>query len=144
MKTHDVTIGGTTYKTAVTLGACVTYADEFGGKVGEPYRGLLADDLLELYALCSDTVADKDGRRVPNPDYRDLQTQIEPLLRIVWAAAVGAGSTGQTWPEFLAEHMEAELNVFELRGAYDAVIRELGDGTIFRGAEGRVGAGEAD
>lgn len=146
MRKYEVTIGGETYEMAATLGACVTYADEFHGKVDAPYDGLMADDLLTLYNRCEQFKPEKDenGKRVPNDEYVGIEASVIPMLRIVWAAARGARSTKLGWAKFLEMCMDADFNAPEQCVVHDTVVYGLGDGVIFRLPEGPQGGGEAD
>lgn len=148
-KKYTVAIGDDSYEIAATLGACVTYANEFRGKVDAPYVGLMADDMLALYKKCAPVraVPNEDGNgchNVENDEYEGIESHIVPTLRIVWACAFCAKSTKLGWPKFLDKCMEAEFNAAMLGGVYDAVIVGMGEGTIFRLPEGRTGSEEAD
>lgn len=148
-KTYEIRIGEDTYEVAATLGACVTYADEFRGKVDGPYVGLMTEDLLTLYNRCATRVAvpNEDGggfRLVDNDNYEGVELHLVPLMRLVWACATATKSTKLGWPKFIQRCLEAEFNASSLGGVYDVVVNELGDGTIFRLPEGQGGSGEAD
>lgn len=134
-------IGGAEYDLEASLGASITYANEFFGKLGEPYRGSLADDMLQVYRRAQPTV-ERDGENVPNPEY--MGYDVEALLRIAWAMATAAGSTRKGYDRFRDEVIHQPASVFEEAGLYDVVVMELGGGIIFRRPEGQAGAVEPD
>ena len=138
---RELRIGDKTYQLEASLGTSIVYRNEFFGKLDEPYKGLLADDMLAVWARAQQ-VEEHDGEVVPNPEYMGLD--IEAILRIAWAMARAAGSTKRGYDKFYDEVIHQPAGVFEEASLYDTVIMRLGGGSIFRRPEGQEGADEPD
>ena len=137
----ELRIGDVTYELEASLGTGIAYRNEFFGRLEEPYRGILADDMLQAYHKAQ-PFEDVDGETVENADYAGYD--VEALLRIAWAMARAAGSTKKGWDKFHAEVIHQPAGVFEEASLYDVVVMRLGGGIIFRRPEGLGGAGEPD
>lgn len=173
MATNDVVrdnvrefeIGDKTYELEASLGTGIIYANEFRGKLSEPYKGNLADDVLEVFrrnqpTLTTTAKTDEDGNVVKgedgipvfqadgvevkydNPDYIGVDT--EALIRIAWAMARAAGSTKKTFAKFFDEVIHQPAGLFEEASMYETIVLELGNGIIFRRPTGRGGAEQPD
>jgi len=134
-------IGDKTYRLEASLGTKIIYRNEFFGKLEEPYKGILEDDMLRVYHQ-SQPFEEVDGETVANPDYEG--NDIEALLRIAWAMARAAGSTKKSFAKFCDEVIHQPAGVFEEASLYDTTIMQLGGGIIFRRPEGLGGSGEPD
>lgn len=162
---RELTIGDKTYELEASLGTGSVYANEFVGKLREPYKGFLADDLMVVWRKAQpklemtakvgedrEPVRDEDGSYVPDPDGVRVEYEnpdyagndIEALLRIAWAMAVAAGSTTQTYEDFREEVIHQPAGAYEEASLYTTVVLLLGGGIIFRGPEGRSAAEQAD
>lgn len=139
---RELRIGEKTYQLEASLGTAIVYRNEFFGKLDEPYKGILADDMLQVYRRAQPTEENEDGEAVANPDY--VGTDIEAMLRIAWAMAKSAGSTKRTFAKFCDEVIHQPAGVFEEASLYDTTIMQLGGGIIFRRPEGQEGADEPD
>ena len=138
---RELRIGDVTYELEASLGTAIVYRNEFFGKLDEPYKGILADDMLQVYHRAQPT-EERDGQMVENADY--MGYDIEAILRIAWAMARAAGSTKRTFARFYDEVIHQPAGVFEEASLYDTVITRLGGGIIFRRPDGHGGAGEPD
>jgi len=138
---REWSIGEKTYQLEASLGTKIVYQNEFFGKLEEPYKGLLEDDILQVYHR-SRPFEEIDGEVKPNPDY--VGNDIEALLRIAWAMARAAGSTKRGYDKFLNDVIHQPAGMFEEASLYDVVIMRLGEGIIFRRPEGQDGAAESD
>ena len=155
---RTVTVGGNELELEESLGTGVLYRNEFSGKLEDPYKGVLSDDILTLWNRAQVTVSepelgedgtpvtDEDGepvmRDVPNPEYAGIDT--EALLRVTWAMARAAGSTKRPWKAFWGEAMHWPVSVYEEQDLFFTVTLELGAAITFRRPEGRGGAEQAD
>lgn len=139
---RELRIGEKTYELEASLGTAIVYRNEFFGKLDEPYKGILADDMLQVYRRAQPTEENEDGETVANPDY--VGTDIEAMLRIAWAMAKSAGSTKRTFAKFYDEVIHQPAGVFEEASLYDTTIMQLGGGIIFRRPEGQASADEPD
>ena len=160
-----VSIGGLQLELEASLGTSAVYFNEFAGKLGEPYKGTLENDMRTVFHLFQDTVTitakvgdegevvrDEDGNpvddpngreiEVPNPDYVGLD--VDGLLRITWAMARAAGSTRKGWDAFYEDVIHRAAGWHDELALYYAAIIHLGGGIIFRGPAQRVGEGEPD
>ena len=135
-------IGERSYRLEASLGTKVVYRNEFLGKLQKPYRGILEDDMLQVFRLAQPVIEDEGGERVENPDYAGYD--IEAMLRIAWAMARAEGGMKRSYDKFRAEVIHQPAGVFEEAALYDTVIMQLGAGIIFRRPEGLGGAGEPD
>ena len=138
---RTLTIGSETFELEASLGAGITYANEFRGKVQAPYNGSLSNDMLTVWRRNQRTLG-MDGEKVDNDDYSGID--VEALLRIAWAMAVAAGSTKDGYERFVERIIHQPAGVFEEASLYDVVVLELGGGIIFRQPEGQGGAEQAD
>ncbi len=162
---REIAIGGKTYTLEASLGTGIIYANEFRGKLDEPYRGILADDMLRVFNRNQPVIEEKvkvdkkgnvvldkrgmwvadDGgekRRVKNPDYTG--PDMEAVLRIAWAMARAADSTDKGYADFLDEVIHLPSGVVEEARLYNTTIVELGGGITFRRPEGRESAVQPD
>ena len=135
-------IGETAYELEASLGTSIVYRNEFLGRLDAPYTGILDDDVLTIWRRAQRTIAGDGGEDVENPDYAGLD--VLATLRVAWAMARAAGSTGQTFDQFMEDLVHQPAGVFEEASLYGTVVLELGGGIIFRRPEGRGGDGEAD
>ena len=135
-------IGEKTYQLEASLGAGKVYRDEFFGKLDAPYKGILADDMLQVYHKAQLFEESEDGETVENPDY--VGYDVEALLRIAWAMARAEGGMKRGWDKFYAEVIHQPAGLFEEASLYDVVIVRLGSGITFRRPEGLGGAEEPD
>ena len=138
---RELRIGDKTYQLEASLGTAIVYRNEFFGRLDEPYKGLLADDMLAVWTRAQQ-VEEHDGEVVPNPEYMGLD--IEAILRIAWAMARAAGSTKRGYDKFYDEVIHQPAGLFEEASLYDTVIMRLGGGIIFRRPDGQAGADEPD
>ena len=138
---RELRIGDKTYQLEASLGTAIVYRNEFFGKLEEPYKGILADDMLAVWTRAQQ-VEEHDGEVVPNPEYMGID--IEAILRIAWAMARAAGSTKKSYAKFYDEVIHQPAGLFEEASLYDTVIMRLGGGIIFRRPEGLGGSGEPD
>jgi len=138
---RELRIGDKTYQLEASLGTAIVYRNEFFGKLDEPYKGILADDMLAVWTRAQQ-VEEHDGEVVPNPEYMGID--IEAILRIAWAMARAAGSTKKSYAKFYDEVIHQPAGLFEEASLYDTVIMRLGGGIIFRRPEGLGGSGEPD
>lgn len=138
---RELRIGDKTYQLEASLGTAIVYRNEFFGRLDEPYKGLLADDMLAVWTRAQQ-VEEHDGEVVPNPEYMGLD--IEAILRIAWAMARAAGSTKRGYDKFYDEVIHQPAGLFEEASLYDTVIMRLGGGIIFRRPEGQAGDSEPD
>ena len=139
---RELRIGEKEYRLEASLGTAIVYRNEFFGKLQQPYRGILADDMLQVYHRAQQFEEDEDGNLVTNPDYTG--NDVEAILRIAWAMAKAAGSTKKSYDKFLNEVIHQPAGVFEEASLYDTVIMRLGGGIIFRRPDGQAGADEPD
>lgn len=139
---RELRIGEKEYQLEASLGTAVAYRNEFFGKLDEPYRGILADDMLQVWRRSQETVEDEGGNEAPNPDFYGYD--VEALLRIAWSMAWAAGSTKKRYAKFYDEVIHQPAGLFEEASLYNTVVMELGGGIIFRRPEGQGGAGQAD
>lgn len=158
----SVTIGEIELELEASLGASITYGNAFRGRLEAPYKGILSDDMLQVWNASKQTVdgVDEDGNatELPNPDYRGID--VEALLRLAWAMAVAANSPNVVstiygddkpmyrlamgYDEFYEQVIHQPAGVFEEAALFGVVVMQLGGGIIFRRPEGRDGAVEAD
>lgn len=138
---RELRIGEKEYQLEASLGTAIVYRNEFFGKLDEPYKGILADDMLQVYHRAQ-PIEDSDGKMVENADY--MGYDIEAILRIAWAMARAAGSTKRAFARFYDEVIHQPAGVFEEASLYGTVIMQLGGGIIFRRPEGQAGDGEPD
>lgn len=142
----SVTIGEIELELEASLGASITYGNAFRGRLEAPYKGILSDDMLQVWNASKQTVegVDEDGNatELPNPDYRGID--VEALLRLAWAMAVAAGSAKGGYGEFYETVIHQPAGVFEEAALFGVVVMQLGGGIIFRRPEGQDGAVEAD
>jgi hypothetical protein len=134
---RELRIGEKSYELEASLGASITYRNEFFGRLDAPYKGILADDLLVAWRRAQ---AELDGE--PNPEYAGID--VEAALRAAWAMAFAHGSTKKRYAKFADEVVHQPAGVFEEASLYEVVVLELGGGVIFRRPEGHGGAGEPD
>lgn len=139
---RELRIGDKEYQLEASLGTAIVYRNEFFGKLDEPYKGILADDMLQAYHRAQRFEDDDEGKTVENPDYTGID--IEAILRVAWAMARSAGSTKRSFAKFFDEVIHQPAGVFEEASLYDTVIMRLGGGIIFRRPEGLGGDGEPD
>lgn len=139
---RELRIGDKEYQLEASLGTAIVYRNEFFGKLDEPYKGILADDMLQAYHRAQRFEDDDEGKTVENQDYTGID--IEAILRVAWAMARSAGSTKRSFAKFFDEVIHQPAGVFEEASLYDTVIMRLGGGIIFRRPEGLGGDGEPD
>ena len=139
---RELRIGDRTYELEASLGTAIVYRNEFFGKLGDGYKGILADDMLRVYHLAQPFEEGEDGKPAKNPDY--VGYDVEALLRLAWAMARAAGSAKRSYDGFHADVIHQPAGVFEEASLYNVVVMELGAGVIFRRPEGQGGAGEPD
>ena len=144
---RELLIGENTYNLEASLGTGKVYRDEFFGKLEKPYKGVLADDMLQVYRKAQPFEENDDGEMVKNPDFEGYD--IEALLRIAWAMARSvdpayAKPYKYGYKRFYNEVIHQPAGVFEEASLYDTVIMRLGGGIIFRRPDGHGGAGEPD
>ena len=143
-----VTIAGRDILLESSLGACKVYSDEFFGKLKDPYKGSLPEDMIAL-------MRHQEGYLVPDEDAKDgvrfvegvnaLDTEMaEHLLDFAWAMARAAGSIDMRYPEWQEWVTHASVSFFEVSDAYQTIIHELGDGATFRLTKGLQDALEPD
>lgn len=101
--------------------ACKIYADEFRGKVTEPYKGSLIYDLL----VTRKTIIEK---KLDFPDWMD----VPQLLGIVWAMATASGAIKCKYKKFEEDVLGGSANMYECAGAFNVVAGELAERTFFR------------
>lgn len=101
--------------------ACKIYADEFRGKVTEPYKGSLIYDLLVTRKIIIE-------KKLDFPDWGDAPQ----LLGIVWAMATASGAIKCKYKKFEADVLRGSANMYECAGAFNVVAGELADRTFFR------------
>ena len=124
----DVTIGGKKITIRATNGACKTYADEFAGKLPEPYTGHLVPDLATTDKKVVDCINSSNGS-----EYFPEWSEMPALTRAIWAMARAAGSTKKSWAAFEKALDDAAPNLSEPSLAYNEVIRgDFGKRTFFR------------
>lgn len=121
---------GTEYELEGSLGACKIYADEFAGKLREPYTGNLVSDMLELYRR-----AEEQG---------GVAFGDEELYRLAWAMARAAGSAKLGYDRFCKPFEHAPMSIYDWSELYSAIVHGLGDGVFFRIPEGRGDAVQPD
>ena len=142
----SVSIGDIELELEASLGASITYGNAFRGRLEAPYKGILSDDMLQVWNASKQTLeeVDEDGNatEVANPDYRGID--VEALLRLAWSMAVAAGSAKGGYDEFYEQVIHQPAGVFEEAALFGVVVMQLGGGITFRRPEGRDGAGEAD
>lgn len=119
-----VKIGDKEYELEASLGAQLTYSNQFRGKIAAPYTGSFLDDMLQLYR---DVEGTKDNQ------YYGFPPQ---LFGLVWAMAVAAGSFKGSYKSFEKEISNTSGNIYELAEVYQTVIHGLGDSVCFREPEG--------
>lgn len=144
---RELRIGDKTYQLEASLGTPIVYRNEFFGKLDEPYKGILADDMLQVYHRSQQFEENEDGNLVTNPDYAGID--IEALLRIAWAMARSVDpERGKPYKygyrRFYNEVIHQPAGVFEEASLYDTVIMRLGGGIIFRRPEGLGSPDEPD
>lgn len=101
--------------------ACKIYADEFRGKVTEPYKGSLIHDLLMTRKIISD-------KKLDFPNWCD----VPQLLGIVWAMATAAVALKCKYTKFESDVLKGTANMYECAGAFNVVAGELAERTFFR------------
>lgn len=144
---RTVAIGDDSFDVAATLGAGVTYAEEFRGKVKSPYTGLLSDDMLVLFRRCNPKKMERDGEKskwVDNDEFEGIEANVEPLLRMTWAMCHACGGTRLGWAKFREMCLACEFVAAQLGALYDTIVNDLGNGVIFRLPEGPTGVGTPD
>lgn len=140
---RTATICGEEMEFEASLGAALTYANEFRGKLERPYRGQLYDDILTIWGKAQETVTDPEtGEDVPNPDYEGVD--LEAVLRVAWAMAWAAGSTKKHYKAWLDDIAHRSGGIFDQSQLWLTVIVELGGGVIFRTPGGQEGADAPD
>jgi len=144
---RELRIGDKEYQLEASLGTPIVYRNEFFGKLDEPYKGILADDMLQAYHRAQRFEDDDEGKTVENPDYMGID--IEALLRFAWAMARSVDpERGKPYKygykRFYNEVIHQPAGVFEEASLYDTVIMRLGGGIIFRRPEGLGGSVEPD
>lgn len=122
-----ITLFGKEIELEASLAACTIYSNEFYGKVDEPYKGYLMEDLLTLYQECEGENAQKG--------FQPMFSQ--GLYRIVWAMGRACNSIKETYPKFLKSIEHAPSNFYEFSQAYKVVVVDLGVGVFFRLPEGQ-------
>ena len=162
-----VTLGGERIELAASNGACVIYADEFRGKMREPFTGNLRKDILQVYRAR----VEADGYDPDNPDKRlyvkdgmvvrgedvgegEALEPVTPraldyedvpeIVGIVWAMSRAAGSTSLGWFAFRDRFLEASSAWMEFQNLYDALVIDLAQRAFFRLAPGPEDAGQPD
>ena len=124
----DVVIGGKKLAIRATNGACKTYADEFAGKLPEPYTGHLVPDLATTDSKVVDCINSAKGR-----EYFPEWSEMPALTRAIWAMARAAGSTKKSWAVFEKALDESAPNLSEPSVAYNEIVRgDFGKRTFFR------------
>lgn len=144
---RTVAIGDDSFDVAATLGAGVTYAEEFRGKVKSPYTGLLSDDMLVLFRRCNPKKMERDGEEskwVDNDEFEGIEANVDPLLRMTWAMCHACGGTRLGWAKFREMCLACEFVAAQLGALYDTIVNDLGNGVIFRLPEGQTGVGAPD
>ena len=145
---RTVAIGDDSFDVAATLGAGVTYAEEFRGKVKAPYTGLLSDDMLVLFRRCNPKKMkhDENGdpKWVDNDEFEGIEANVDPLLRMTWAMCHACGGTRLGWAKFREMCLSCEFVAAQLGALYDTIVNDLGNGVIFRLPERQEGAGTPD
>lgn len=136
-----VSIGGREYGMRACLGAGVIYANQFLDEtpLDPPYKGELADDMLEVYRRAQPVVGE-DGETPVAPGRVDA----EALVRLMWAMCRAAGSTAKGYEDFAEEVYALPASVSDEAALYATVILKLGGGVIFRDPQGQSGGGEVD
>lgn len=129
-----ITVCGRDYEVAATNRACVLYADEAAGKLGEPYNGHLIHDVL---AERQEVLTDEANRF---PEW----AQIPRLLDAIWAMARAAGSTRDSRKAFVRKVMDGAANLYEPAQAANVVFGDFGERTFFRLPAGLAPAEEPD
>lgn len=144
---RELRIGENTYNLEASLGTATVYRNEFFGKLDAPYKGLLADDMLQAYHKAQPFEEGDDGKLAENPDY--MGYDVDALLRVAWAMARSvdpnyAKPYKYGYKRFYNEVIHQPAGVFEEASLYNTVVMQLGGGIIFRRPEGLAGADEPD
>lgn len=120
----QVHLFGRDYTLEASLGACSVYANEFAGKLREPFVGNLTEDILKLF------ISVEGGAE----NYRGIDYDV--LFGCVWAMGVACGSIDESWRQFHERIAHEPLTLGDASGAYEVVVHDLGDGVFFRIPEG--------
>lgn len=140
-----VTLDDREFEVIASLGASEVYRNEFWGKVGAPYIGVLEEDLLTAHNGAQRTVTEEDKRgrerAVPNPEYRG--TDMGAAVRFLWAMARAAGLT-DGYEEFSAWVMSMPMSVYDQRELFTRIVYEVAAPHYFRQPAGHADAGEPD
>ena len=121
-----VHIGDLEYEVIGSLGAQVIYSNQFLGKLPEPYKGNLVEDIFAAY--------------------KERETSgfnIEVLLGLTWAMARARKSVGCGFDEFMDALDDKCLTIAEVAVLYDDIVNGMGD-FFFRLPSGQDDAGEPD
>lgn len=164
-------VGGTRVVCEASLGASSVYAEQFAGRLAEPYNGNLKHDILVAYGRAQEerTIhvdVDDDGEPlrdeagnyvmkpngmpvdVPNDDYAGVDA--EACARIMWATSRAAkGGTRREWESFRDWLWHLPIDEQELFGAVMAGPADhyfrAGSGLLrVVGADDAEGAKEGD
>lgn len=128
-----VSICGNKYEIEASLAASTIYTNEFYGKLDEPYKGYLMDDILTLFH-------ESETNTNAVTAFGD-----QALYRIVWAMARACGSIKDTYKKFYSNKIEhGSFNMYEYSGLFTDVIFNLCQRTFFRLPEGQGDVGEPD
>lgn len=129
-----VSLGGREIVVEASLAACLAYSNEFAGKLEEPYKGRLMDDLLALYNAMEGKDAVEGLGAIGDSG----------LFRIVWAMGRACGSVKEGYQKFERSMEHAPMNMYEYVDAYRTVVGDLAGRTFFRLPEGQGDAVEPD
>lgn len=130
-------VGGTEYEVAASNGACKLYADEFRGKVDEPYTGSLVGDMVKEFTA---EVPENGAAYITWAD-------VPQCLAAVWAMARAAGSTKESYKAFMKKVDAAPVVCDEVASFLVQMFVDqdgLGKRAFFRQAGGQGDAGEPD
>lgn len=116
----DIHVFDRDYTLEASLGAASIYANEFKGKLSEPYLGNLPEDVFRLFRSVEMGADSYSGI-----DY-------EVLFACMWAMAKAADSMPDSWRQFHDSIAHKPLTLEEVTGVYSVIVHELGDGVFFR------------
>lgn len=116
----QVHVFGRDYTLEASLGACTVYANQFAGRLREPFVGNLTEDILKLF------VSVETGEE----NYRGIDYDV--LFGCMWAMGVACDSITEPWREFHEQIAHEPLTLDDVSGVYMVVVHELGDGVFFR------------
>lgn len=135
MNTTTISLGGKEITLRASNWASQVYAEEFYGRLGGDYNGVLAHDISRVHADC---FGDPDESGVFEVDL----TPPPAFWGIVWALAYAAGSTKAGYSQWMKSKRNEIWTVEEQGAALYEVIALMEDSFFRRAAE--QGSGESE